>query len=76
MGQSDPACNLIDPNMFLTHLKWPIFNPQPDWLDPNSTRPFAISNWSTGGLIYLNRKPVNTKKKKIIYIFDKTFHTY
>ena len=69
MGHPDLTCNPIDPNLFLTHLKLPIFYLQPDWLDPNSTRPFAMSNWATGGLIYLNRKPVNTKKKKKLYIY-------
>ena len=37
-GQLDPTYKLIDPNLFLTYLKWPIFDPQPDW--PNLTHPF------------------------------------
>ena len=75
MGQPDLTYNPIDPNLFLTHLKWPIFYLQPNWLNPNSTRPFAMSNWATGGLIYLNRKPVNTKKKKnYIYIWQNFSH--
>ena len=75
MGQLDLTRNPIDPKLFLTHLKWPIFYSQLDWLDLNSTRPFAMFNWATGGLIYLNRKPVNTQYI-YIYIDDKTFHTY
>ena len=44
-GQSDLTRNPIDPNPFLIRLKWPVFDPQPNWLDLNLTRParFAMS---------------------------------
>ena len=45
MGQPNPTRNPIDPNPFLTRLKWPIFYPWPFWPTTLLTRPvrFAIS---------------------------------
>ena len=47
-GQSDPTSNSIDPNPFLTRLKWLVFDLQPIWpatqltqSEPNPTRPFC-----------------------------------
>ena len=35
----DPTCNSIDSNPYLTHLKWPVFDPQLVWLATWLTRP-------------------------------------
>ena len=66
MCQLDPTRNQIDPNLFLTRLKWPVltcdpFDPQPDWPNPNPTRParFVMSGtlgpakeWSAAKIIH------------------------
>ena len=43
--QTHPTRNPIDLNPFLTCLKWPIYDTQPVWPNPNLTRPahFAMS---------------------------------
>ena len=52
--QPDPIRNPIDPNPILTHLKWPVFDPWPDWPNPNPTRParFAMSRLNL--IYYIN----------------------
>ena len=43
-GQLDPTCNLIDPNTFLTRLKWSVFDLWPVWPAIRLTRTQTRSN--------------------------------
>ena len=61
--QSDPTCNPIYPNPFLTRLKWSVFDPWPVWpitwltrLNPTQLARFAMSMLTYWFVKWANRK--------------------
>ena len=69
-NQPDLTRNLINSNLFLTRLKWPIFDPQPVWLDPNLTQParFAMSSFGLENVPVIYIFFFNDEKVHVAYL--------